>query len=471
MIIKDIDGTVRQESAEPVVETREQKEYPNSTYTVVSKVAYLVGVPKRIFEMEHEPPKMEEYETLDKNKHARIIRNLCMIRTAIEQNYSELNRRIYYDLKNLDSMPELIPQECLSQLRMDGITIVKANCKLNQYIIDINKHIADRINNCKNIFPIWLDWSYIKTMFIMPNGMTDGGVRAAGAEYKSRRKRYPYQVYLNWWGSDTGNILYNDKKFVTLLYESHEDRFEDLSKVTDASDVIKEGIYEFLENSQKTVIIVDCENSDPFKLYATLNNLNKNAMLDKIQKIILCDDVHTTTAWDIVEEFTEIPVEHLEIKRVTSHKSIVDPALCVKACMEHYENGVDSLILFGSDSDYWGLYGLLKTVRYFIMVENEKFGYDNRMALLEAGIPFCYIDDFCTGNSNNIKIQAMLRQVRKVLDEAIHLNVDEMLENAYLATRADMSYAERKQFYDRYIKKMRLVICEDGEVVIELGDG
>ncbi len=468
MIIKEADGTCTEVFPEQQSDTG-KSEYQNSTYTIVSKVAYLIGVPKRIFDMEHEPPKLEEYETLDKNKHARIVRNLCMIRTAIEQNFSQLHRQIHYDLKNLDSMPDLIPQECLTQLRYDGINIVKANCKLTQYLIDINGHIANRINNCKSIFPIWLDWNYIKGLFLMPNGQTEAGVRNAGNEYKSRRNRYPYHVYINWY-RDAGNILYNDKKFVTLLYEANEDRFTDISKVSDASDQAKEDIYEFLDESEKAVIIVDCENSDPFKLHATLNNLNQNKLLEKISKIILCDDIHTTTAWDIVEKYTRIPVEHLEIKRIADHKSLVDPALCVKACIEHYENQVDAIILFGSDSDYWGLYGQLKSVRYFVMVESSKFGFDNRQALLEAGIPFTYIDNFCTGNSNNIKIQAMLLQIRKALDDALHLNVDDMLQDAYTATRADMSPAEQKQFYDRYIKKMRLVICEDGELTIVLGD-
>lgn len=57
-------------------------DYENSTYTVVSKVAYLIGVQKRIFENEYEPPKMEWYEKLHADKNARIVRNLCMIRTA-----------------------------------------------------------------------------------------------------------------------------------------------------------------------------------------------------------------------------------------------------------------------------------------------------------------------------------------------------------------------------------------------------
>lgn len=66
-------------------------DYENSTYTVVSKVAYLIGVQKRIFENEYEPPKMEWYEKLHADKNARIVRNLCMIRTALELNFKAIN--------------------------------------------------------------------------------------------------------------------------------------------------------------------------------------------------------------------------------------------------------------------------------------------------------------------------------------------------------------------------------------------
>ena len=64
----------------------EQIAYKDSTYELVSKVAYLIGVPLRIFQNEHEPPKIEIYNRLEQDKNARIIRNLCVIRTAIEVN-------------------------------------------------------------------------------------------------------------------------------------------------------------------------------------------------------------------------------------------------------------------------------------------------------------------------------------------------------------------------------------------------
>ena len=467
-ITKGFEGTVYSEKPTEQKTSEVRTDYRNSTYTIVSTVGYLVGVPKQYFDPGLGMLSLELFDQLDKDKNARIIRNLSMLRTAIELNYGEANYRIYHDLKNLHTMPDLIPQECLMQLEADGISIIKANCKLNQYIIDINRHIANRINNCQKLFH-WLKWDYLRDLFIMPNGLTEAGIKAAAAEYYANKSRYPYQVYINWSYGNHGNILFNDKKFATLLYEANEDCFTDLSKVTDASDLTKESIYDFLEDSDRTVVMVDCENSDPYKLYAMLNNLDQQALLDRIYKIILCDDVNTTTAWDILERFTDIPVEHLEIERVSNRKSIVDQALSVQAVIEHFENDADSIMLFSSDSDYWGLYGRLKKVHYYVMVENGKFGADNRNALMEAGIPFCYIDDFCTGNSNKIKTDAMQREITKFLEEAVSFNVHDMLRNAYLATRAEMSDAEKKQFYDRYIKNMRLVIDKDGNVSVALG--
>lgn len=464
-IVKDMKDVVYSSAPDEDEPPVPQKEYYNSTYDIISKIAYLIGVPEKIFASDNAPPKMDCFQELEKDKNARIIRNLSMLRTAIEKNYKKLNHQMTNELKNLQSCQDT--SVYLEQLEAEGITLYRT--KLNQYIIDINSQIANRINNCKSLFPIWLKWEYIKSLFIMPNGMTEIGIKAAAKEYYENKNRYPYQVYINWSYAERGNILYNDKKFVTLLYEAHEDCFTDMSKVSDASDLTKESVYDFLENSDRAIIIVDCENSDVYKLYATLNNLSQQALLNRIYKIILCDDVNTTTAWEILDQFTNIPVEHLVINRVSDRKSLVDPALCVKACMEHYENQVDSIIIFGSDSDYWGMYGQLKTVHYYVMVEKSKFGVDHRNALQEAGIPFCYIDNFCTGNSSQIKIEAMLREIRGILAEALQLNVNDVLQKAYLATRAEMSDAEKKQFYDRYIKAMRLVIREDGELSIVLG--
>ena len=455
-------------SARPT-NTPQYRDYENSTYTVVSKMAFLLGVEKRHFENEHEPPKMEWYDKLHNDKNARIIRNLCALRTALERNYAAIYKQMRYELKNLHSMPDLIPQSSLLELLEDGIAVEKSNYQPNQYIIELNRLIADRINNCKQLFPLWLKWEYIRALFIMPNGHTEYGIRAAAAEYYANKNKYPYQVYMNWAYTDSGNILYNDKKFVNLLYEANEDYFTDISKVSDAGEKTKAGIYHFLEQSSRVTVVVDCENSDPYKLYATLKNLNQEALLNKICKIILYNDVHTTTAWKILEKFTQIPIKHILIERIKENKSLVDVRLTAGTCREYYTNNVDSFILVSSDSDYWGLISALPEARFFVMVETEKCGPAIKNALIDAGIQYCYIDDFCTGNSDEIKEAAVLSEVRRALDEAIHFNIQDILQEAFRATRADMSTAEKKQFYDRFIKNMKIVIAPNGEVAIELG--
>ena len=68
------------------------------------------------------------------------------------------------------------------------------------------------------------------------------------------------------------------------MYGLHHDTFDDPSKYKDANAETKNSIYDFLRCSMRTVIAVDCENSDVYKLYATLKNLNQDE-LSKIEKI------------------------------------------------------------------------------------------------------------------------------------------------------------------------------------------
>ncbi len=446
----------------------EQARYKDSTYDIVSKVAYLIGVPKRIFELDHEPPKLDIYERMDKDKNARIIRHLCVIRTAIERGFKHISEKMKYQYRSILSMPEHIPEESIQQLTADGINFYrKSNSKLNQHIVEINKIISDRINNCRYLFPTWLNWDYIKQLFIMPNGLSEDGTKEAANTYFSNLECYPYKIYINWIPHPYGNILYNDKKFVTILYQQHNDYFTEYSRVSDAGSFVKSNIYDFVEYAERVVMAVDCENSDPYRLCATLKGLDQD-ILSKIQKIMLFDDVHTVNAWRILESHTKIPVEHIMTERVKQSKSLVDIELTARTCMEHYKNNVDSFVLVSSDSDYWGLISSLPDARFLVMIEREKCGPDMKAALANSGIFYCYIDDFYSGNSEAIKNSALFNELYRYLDDALKLNVNDMLDAAISATRITMTTQEKRQFYDKHIRQMKLVIDPNGNVSIEL---
>ena len=343
-----------------------------NTYTIVSRIAYLIGVPEHIFKNEYAPFKMDCYKELEQDKRARIIRSLSILRTAIERNYKELNFRMTYNMQSLRSCTQYIPADILTQLQQDGIRLEKANCKLNQYIIDINRHISNHINNCRSLFPIWLNWMYLKDLFVMPNGTNEEGIKKAAEEYYANLSRYPYQVYINWDYISAGNILYNDKKFVTLLYEAHNDRFTDLSKVSDAGEKTKSDIHEFLHTHRRVVMIVDCENVDPYRFCATLNDLNQQALLENVCNLILIDDIHTSSAWEILQHHVSITSEHISIPRIAERKSLVDQSLAIRVTKEHYQNQSDAFIIVSSDSDFWPLVNALPEASFLFMMGKKK---------------------------------------------------------------------------------------------------
>ena len=450
--------------------TVDETKYKNSTYFVISRVAYLIGVPKEVFEKEHSSPKLDIYEQLQENPNARILRNLCMIRTGLIRYFTQISNAMMYDLKNIDSVPDYIPPECAKQLWRDGVQLLKANYKPEKYIADINRLIPSAVDACKDIFPIWLNWDYIRMMFLMPKGETSEGAKRAFAEYHKNAGMYPYQAYINWPVAETdGNILISDKKFVTLLYEKHENFFQDIAKVTDASYQTKHGIYDFIADSDGTILVVDCENSDPYKLHAVLSNLDGTQM-GQVKKILLFDDPsYTPAAWQILNEFTEFPVEHIALNRLKNNKSLVDMTLGVMVTKEFYQSNADSFAIVSSDSDYWALITALPEAKYLVMVEYDKCGKDLIEALENKGIFYCFIDDFCAGNSDDMKRRTLLTQIQDRLDAALELNVKDLLRQVLYDSMVEMSEREKKQFFDRYIKTIKVTVDGEGGLRLRLG--
>ena len=453
--------TVYSEPFEEEYEDEEPVRDDRWKHTISSRAAYLLGVPERHF-ADRDVFDKEVYDQLNKEKPARIIRNLCMLRTAILRYSGLIYKAMTNDFKNLSTLPEYIPQKSLVELESDGISIQKVNYRLNNYTMDINDHIRSRISNCRQFFPDWVNWDYVKNIFLMPNGTKETGVIEEARYYSAHKNSFPFHVYLNWGSEECGNILYHDGNFLKSLYEMNEDIFTDMSKVRDASEETKTSIYDYLKDSTKAAIIVDCENSDPYKLYAVLKNLDQKELLSKISSIVLFDDFHTTAAWSILKEFTEIPVDYHQIDRVKENKSLVDQTLMIIATKMALRENVDSFILAASDSDYWALMRELPESRFLVMGEYSKMGPDLKMAMEENRIMFCYIDDFCTGNIAEIKERIFGKEIREQVESLVHIDLNDLLGEALERTRMNLTADEKEAYYKRLVRDIGVKISEDG---------
>ena len=449
------------------VQSEERRKHPKGEkYELISKVAYLIGVPYWVFENEFESPRIDIYQELNQNKHARIIRNLCIVRTAIERFFMKINIKMYSEYKTIYSIPEYIPQEALEQLVADGIRVSKQTRLIN-HVIEINRLISDRINNCKDVFPDWVKWEYIRALFIMKDGFTEEGVKVAGEEYHRHKDCYPYKAYLNWALVDNGNILAYDRKFVSLLYQQNRDRFTDLAKVSDKGALAMSNIHDFVKKAEKVVMVVDCENTDPYRMCATLKVMDSKT-LSKIQKIMLFDNADTMDMWRILESYTSIPVEYVISQRVLQNKSLVDIEMTAVTCREHYRENIDSFIVVSSDSDYWGLISSLPDARFLVMIERGKSSHDLKTTLSRNGIFYCYTEDFYDGCSDKIKSIALLSEVKQTLERALQQNINDVLEQALIATGIHMKDEEKKPFIEKHLSSMTLAIDDSGRISIKL---
>ena len=82
--------------------------------------------------------------------------------------------------------------------------------------------------------------------------------------------------------------------------------------------------------------------------------------------------------------------------------------LAMRTSREVYTNGVDAVILASSDSDYWAMINQLDNTRFLVMLERSKTGQAITDTLAAHEIPFCFIDDFCTGASYGIKTRTLI---------------------------------------------------------------
>ena len=260
------------------LEQLKTEDYQQDQTRLCTMMAFLIGVDWQKCSFYYEQDKTL-YEELNANKSCVIIRALCRIRTNLILHFSETENEIRYNLCNIDRQDRF--REDVKVLHKNDVDIIKVNYHVNQYLADINKLIAQRINDVKGIFPDWVRWDYIRPLFLMPKGQNEKEISARSKEYLANKNCYPYQMYINWIPVEEGNILINDRKFVKVLYSQHGDVFTDMSKVKDASETVKKNIYEFIDDNETIQLVVDCENSDPFKLASVLKQLDK----DSIQKI------------------------------------------------------------------------------------------------------------------------------------------------------------------------------------------
>ncbi|MBQ7918641.1 MAG: NYN domain-containing protein [Lachnospiraceae bacterium] len=433
---------------------------------VVCIVAYMLGIPDIRLGEYYSQRYGELLEELCMNKDATIIRYLSKIRTGILNHFLNVDNEIRYNLRNLDGIEYFDKSEIETLLEWE-VPVIQPNFRADKYVWHITRLMDEHIDSCKDFFPESVHFEYIRALFVIPKYDKKQVLIDEYNKYKGNKVFYPFQMYMHWNPEDVGNILNSDSKFLKVLYAQHGEEFLDGHKYRDVSDEIKRKINNFIWGSRRIIMVVDCENSNPYKLYGVLKNMQLEAQ-GIISKIILYDDCHTGIAWDYIEKLIDIPVEHVEVQRVTDAKSLVDMRLAVGVAAAYYREKIDSFILCSSDSDFWGLISSIPEARFLVMYEYRKCGNAIKEALSSRSIFHCAMDDFYMENAGELQRIVLKKVLQYYLPDIVGKDGWELTKQIYSDAYIVATENEMKRFYEKYIRHLRLRIGDDGKFYVAI---
>ena len=470
--------------------------FENYRKNIITTLAYLIGVPDEKFTGEDRFD-ISEFEKLKTNDNATIIRYLSRLRTLFLKNYKSIDDAHRFEMRPLETLTEYLDINAIKYLRRKDIEVNITNAKSPTVnIAHINQYILDNIDKIKPLIPDWVKFQYIKSLFLMPGGYAGHNganirndykkifnvILEVGRVFASQRSEYPYQMYIAWpkiFRETDGNILYNDLKFLRMLYAANGDRFQACRYVVDAKEETKEEIYEFLDEALNVAIFVDCENVDPYSFGATILNLDDNE-LSKIKKIVLYDDVNTSTAWDYITDIINIPVIKKDIERLLDNKSLVDITMTAGVCEEYYRNNMESIILASSDSDFWGLIKQLPSARFLVLNEFRKTSPAIIEQLDKYKIQHSFMSDFAQDKVQQFKSDVLYLGLAERIKhfnktgEFGTLDVSELLQelfyDANIGGAESQVEKEKEAFYNKYLKGGLLIkpTVEEGKHVFKI---
>lgn len=470
--------------------------FENYRKNIITIIAYLIGVPDEKFTGDDRFD-INEFENLKTNDNATTIRCLSKLRTQFLKNYKNIDDAHRFEMRPLETLSEYLDIDAIKYLRKKDLEVNITNAKSPTVNISyINQYLLDNIDKIKPLIPDWVKFQYIKALFLMPGGYAGHNGNNVRSDYKKifnvilevgktfalQRNEYPYQMYVTWpktFRESDGNILYNDLKFLRLLYSANGDRFQACRYVVDAKEETKEEIYDFLDEAINVAIFVDCENVDPYSFGATILNLDDNE-LSKIKKIVLYDDVNTSTAWDYITDIINIPIVKKDIERLLDNKSLVDITMTAGVCEEHYRNNMESIILASSDSDFWGLIKQLPSARFLVLNEFRKTSHAIIEQLDKYNIQHCFMSDFAQDKVQQFKSDVLYRGLAKRIKtfnetgEFKTLDVAELLQelfyDANIGGAENQVEKEKEAFFNKYLKNGLLIkpVSEDGKLMFKI---
>ena len=125
-------------------------------------------------------------------------------------------------------------------------------------------------------------------------------------------------------------------------------------------------------------------------------------------------------------------------------------------------------IFLSSGLCFWGLFSSVPDADFLVRVEKGKCGSDIQNALEQYGTYYCFMDDFCTGNIKSFKNAMFVSALKDEMEQALAIDTRALIDDILRNLRMDVFSSEKNNYYNKYIRKMRLDIDDKGLLRIKV---
>lgn len=424
---------------------------------IVTIVAFLLGIKTEVLETQYDS---EVLGSIKEILEANIVRRLAKIRQALLSNFKAANYELCINLSNIDKL-DFCDADDIQFLKQNAVPVMNCNCNADEYVVHITKLIFQHIDACKVLFPACINFAYIRSLFYFPIGFDETDRRKEYGKYWNNRSNYPFGAYLYWKPQNCGNLLLNDNKFLVEVYRQHKEEFKATYLFKDVSYGVKNAINKFIENGSKVVFAVDCENVDPYKFYSMIEELPVKTRKN-IREIILYNDINANKAWNCLDKCVTVPVKCVQTQRVLDRKSIVDMILITEVMKMHYEQGIDTVVLCSSDSDFLPLINALSSVRFMVLYEHSKCSSVTKQQWKAEGLLAYSLDDFYLAQSEKLQECVLLETLTRLVPAYIGKNISDLANQVFTQAMVTTTETQETAFCEKYVKHGRFSVDSHG---------
>lgn len=439
--------------------------------SIVSSVAYLIGVNERYFTEDPDRFALSDYRRLNLRPGLQLIRKLCILRNEIMQNFTYIRRELIAR-KPVSSLHNVLSVDLVEELAASNISVFPKNTSdLLQVLVNINAQLQTRSGNLLPIFPDWVEKRYLQALVIMPKGKDPKQSKKQAQEesqlFRQNMENYPYHCYINLsLVNHYGLILKNDEFFLRLLYEQNNDRFEAYQWVRNYKNTSLPLLELCFQDALPPMFLIFCELADYRKTCGLFSAIRELAAEKKPTVKLFYSNHNQLPLWRNLQRVADVALEEIKTQR----SDYFDQVLTLFFTLGFDASDIPLIVFIGtpqelvnSSSDSQDQVYRLFPEKRCLLLANSYEEYD---ALRSQPCSIGSLEDFRDQKQDLPTAEEMLRTL---LPQEPVLNISDissLISSALAHVSSEVIYDQ--SYVEALLRKKLCLVFQNGEVYLRL---